>query len=78
MKNKDFAFKDLIVWHKAVDFADHAISLSENLKSDQKHFRLIEQFESASTSVPMNIAEGKGRNSKKEFIQYLYCSRFVI
>jgi four helix bundle protein len=71
----DFAFKDLLVWQKSIDFADYAISLSEDLNSPRKHFRLIEQFESASTSVPMNIAEGKGRNSKKEFIQYLYISR---
>ena len=32
-------------------------------------------MEAASTSVAMNIAEGKGRNSKKEFIQFLYIAR---
>ena len=71
----DFAFKDLKVWRRAVDFADYAISLTENLQSNRKHYRLVEQFESSATSVAMNIAEGKGRNSKKEFIQYLYISR---
>jgi four helix bundle protein len=29
-------------------------------------------MEAAVTSVPQNIAEGKGRQYKKEFIQYLY------
>lgn len=72
---KDFAFKDLKVWQRAIDFADYAISLSENLDTQRNHFRLVEQFESACTSVPMNIAEGKGRRSKKEFIQYLYIAR---
>ncbi len=72
---KDFAFKDLKVWHKAIAFADHSISLCENLNSTQRHYRLIEQFESSSTSVPMYIAEGKGRNSRKEFTQYLYIAR---
>lgn len=72
MKKKDFAFKDLNVWHKAIAFANDLISLSEDLNSPQKHYRLIGQFESASASVFMNIAEGKGRNSQKEFIQYLY------
>lgn len=72
---KEFAFKELHVWHRAVDFTDFAISLCENLNSDRKHFRLIEQMEAASTSIAMNIAEGKGRNSKKEFIHFLYISR---
>jgi four helix bundle protein len=36
---------------------------------------LIEQLEAAVTSVPMNIAEGKGRNSRKEFIHFLYVAR---
>ncbi|MDR8393388.1 four helix bundle protein [Aliifodinibius sp. S!AR15-10] len=73
--NTDFAFKDLKVWERAIEFADFAISLSENLDTPQNHFRLVEQFESACTSVSMNIAEGKGRRSKKEFIQYLYIAR---
>ncbi len=69
------AFKDLQVWQRAVEFADYSISLIEELETDRKHYRLVEQFEAASTSVAMNIAEGKGRNSKKEFIQYLYIAR---
>lgn len=35
----------------------------------------MEQFEAASTSIVMNIAEGKGRNSKKELIRDLYIAR---
>lgn len=64
---KKFAFRELKVWQKALDFANYAISLSENLQSARQHYRLIEQFEAASASVTMNIAEGKGRNSKKEY-----------
>jgi four helix bundle protein len=71
----ELAFKDLLVWHKAVDFADYMISLTENLDTGRKHYRLIDQMESAATSISMNIAEGKGRSSKKEFIQYLYIAR---
>lgn len=71
----NFAFKDLKVWHKAIDFADEVISISENLNTSRKHYRLIEQLEAAATSVPMNIAEGKGRDSKKEFVRFLYIAR---
>ncbi len=72
---KLFSFEDLIVWKKAIDFAEGVILLVDQLKAPRKHFRLIEQLESASTSVAMNIAEGKGRQTRKEFIQYLYIAR---
>lgn len=70
-----FSYEDLDIWHKAIDFANEVISIVDKLNTDRKHFRLIEQLESASTSVAMNIAEGKGRYSKKEFIQFLYIAR---
>jgi four helix bundle protein len=47
----------------------------DELDAPRRHCRLIEQLESASTNVSMNIAEGKGRQSAKEFIQFLYISR---
>ena len=70
-----FIFEELDVWKKAVDFSIKVIDFTENINTDRKHFRLIEQFESAATSVALNIAEGKGRFSKKEFIQFLYIAR---
>jgi four helix bundle protein len=35
------------------------------------HIRLVSQMEAAVVSVSQNIAEGKGRRHKKEFIQFL-------
>lgn len=70
-----FNFEDLDVWQRAVEFADGVIEISENLQSSRNHFRLVEQVEAAATSVAMNIAEGKGRFSKKEFAQFLYIAR---
>ncbi len=72
---KSFGFKELVVWQRAVDFADLIISITNNLETKEKHYRLQEQIEAAAASVASNIAEGKGRNSKKEFIQYLYIAR---
>ena len=51
------------------------LNVAQEITSHRKHYRLIEQLESASTSVALNIAEGKGRYSKKEFIQFLYVAR---
>ena len=72
---EEFGFKELIVWKKAIEFATHIIYEIDNIESDRKHFRIIEQIEAAATSIAANIAEGKGRYSKKEFKQYLYIAR---
>jgi four helix bundle protein len=69
------AYKDLLVWQKSMEFANRVIQLIDSMDTPRKHYRLLEQLESVVTSVPMNIAEGKGRESKKEFIHFLYISR---
>ena len=69
------AYKDLQVWQKGMAFASQVIQLIDELETPRKHYRLLEQLEAAVTSVPMNIAEGKGRESKKEFIHFLYIAR---
>ena len=56
-------------------FAEQVIRQSETWQTQGKHYRLLEQLEAAVTSVAMNIAEGKGRYSKKEFTHYLYIAR---
>ena len=75
MNKARFSFENLEVWQKAVEFAKMAIDLVEKINTHRKHFRLTEQLESAATSIALNIAEGKGRYSKKEFVQFLYIAR---
>ena len=75
MEGEYLSYEKLKIWDKAVHWAVQVIDLVETIETGRKHFRLIEQLESAATSVSMNIAEGKGRWSKKEFRQYLYISR---
>lgn len=71
----EFSHEKLEVWQLAIELADYGLSLSEEISTKNRHYRLLEQFEQAVSSVSQNIAEGKGRNSKKEYIQYLYISR---
>jgi len=73
--NKDFGFKNLLVWQKSMEFINLVFDVIETMETNRKHYRLIEQLESSTTSIANNIAEGKGRNSKKEFVQFLYYSR---
>ncbi len=68
-----FPFEKLEVWHLAIDFADFILELLDSFPPN-RYPRLIGQMESAVASIAQNIAEGKGRQYKKEFIQFLYVS----
>jgi len=70
-----FAYEDLQVYQRALDFAVNVISAIDEIDAPRKHYKLIEQIEASSTSVASDISEGKGRYSKKEFKQFLYISR---
>jgi four helix bundle protein len=70
-----FSFENLKVWQKPMDFAEGIVLLIEKMDTPRKHYRLIEQLEAASTSIATNIAEGKGRQTTKEFVQYISIAR---
>jgi four helix bundle protein len=70
-KSYTFPFEKLDVWRMAVDLAQKILGFLEELPQN-KHIRLISQMEAAATSPAQNIAEGCGRQYKKEFTQFLY------
>ncbi|MFT4834898.1 MAG: four helix bundle protein [Flavobacteriaceae bacterium] len=63
-------YKDLDVWKIAMDLGEDIYKLTALFPRDER-FGLISQIRRASVSVPSNIAEGAGRNSKGEFKQFL-------
>lgn len=67
-------YKELEVWQKAVS---HATQLYEITRAfpDTERFGLTSQIRRAATSVPANIAEGWGRGSTREYIQFLHVAR---
>ena len=65
-----FPFEKLDVYQMALELADYVLGLLEPIPLN-KHFRLVSQMEAAVVSVARNIAEGKERQYKKEFVQYL-------
>ena len=69
-----FPFEKLEVWQLAVDLADFVLELLDAFPPN-RHLRLVGQMEAAVTSPAQNIAEGKGRQYKKEFIQYLHIAQ---
>ena len=69
-----FPFEKLDVWQLSVDLAEFVLDLLDKFPSN-KHIRLVSQMEAAVTSPAQNIAEGKGRQYKKEFIQFLHIAQ---
>ncbi len=64
------SYKDLIVWQKAMDLAEEVYLLCKCFPRDEQ-FAFTNQLRRAVVSVPSNIAEGKGRNSKAEYLHFL-------
>ena len=54
------AYKELQVWQKGMEFANQVIQLIEGLDTPRKHFRLLEQLESAVPSVPIRLIDSTG------------------
>lgn len=67
-------FKKLEVWIKAMEIAKCAYELTSDFPSEEK-YGLTSQLRRSAVSIPSNIAEGAGRNSKKEFNQFLAIAR---
>ena len=67
-------FTKLIVWEKSMELVEIIYKLTSSFPDNEK-FNLVTQINRSAVSIPSNIAEGKGRNSDKEFKQFLYIAR---
>jgi len=62
--------RDLIAWQQAVSLVEVVYRDTAGFPK-QETFGLVAQIRRSSVSIPANIAEGAGRSSRKELIQYL-------
>lgn len=62
--------KELKIWNKAIDLAVDVYKATSIFPGDER-FGLISQSRRAAVSISSNIAEGAGRNSPKEFNNFL-------
>jgi four helix bundle protein len=74
MEQKAVGFKKLLVWQEAHLFVLDIYKISR-LFPKQELFGLMSQIQRAAVSVPANIAEGSARNSRKEFLQFLFIAQ---
>src|ERR1051325_10340971 len=68
------SFRDLIAWQKAMALATDVYRETERFPREEL-YGLTMQLRRAVVAVPSDIAEGKGRISKKEFLQMLARAR---
>jgi len=65
-----YFFKDLVVWQEAKTFALEVYDISDSFPK-QEVYGMTSQIRRAVVSIASNIAEGQGRLTKGEFIQFL-------
>lgn len=67
-------FRDLMAWQKAKALARQVYEITR-LFPDEERFGLVIQLRRAAVSIPSNIAEGRGRGTKKDFAHFLMQAR---
>jgi four helix bundle protein len=67
-------YEDLKVWRRAMDLVLEVYRSTSSFPK-QEIYGLTSQMRRAAVSVPSNIAEGKGRFSRKELLQFLFHAR---
>ena len=68
------SYKDLDVWQRAISLVTDIYKITGSFPREEL-FGLTSQIRRATCSVPLNIAEGWGRESTKSYIQFLKISR---
>jgi len=68
------SYRDLRVWQQAMDLAEEVYRETEGFPKHEL-YGLTSQIRRAAVSVASNIAEGKGRQTDRDFVNFLYHSR---
>jgi len=66
-------YEKLIAWQEAFKLCLWIYSITKSFPSDEKQ-ALVSQMRRSATSVPINMAEGNAKRSKKDHARYLEIS----
>jgi len=66
-------FRELKIWQRSMHLCTSVYELTKRLPEDEK-YGLISQVRRCSVSIPGNIAEGCGRNTNKQLVNFLNIS----
>ena len=64
------SYKDLIVWQRSMELVVALYELTEKYPKEEI-YGLTSQTRRSGVSIPSNIAEGRYRGTKKDYLQFL-------
>ena len=64
------SFRDLIVWQKSLELVTMMYEITQGFPKEEL-YGLTSQLRRSAVSIPSNIAEGKCRKNKKDYIRFL-------
>ena len=64
----------MIVWQKSISLVKEVYSFTNSFP-EEEIYGLVSQMRRSAVSIPSNIAEGWGRMSRKNYIQFLRTAR---
>ena len=67
-------YRELDVWQMSMSLCEKVYDLIRSSPADER-FALCDQLRRAAVSIPSNIAEGNGRDSKTEYARFLSIAR---
>ncbi|MDB9506783.1 four helix bundle protein [Microcystis aeruginosa CS-338/01] len=68
------SYRDLRVWQESVNLAESCYRLTKTFPKEEL-YGMTTQIRRASVSIAANIAEGYGRKTRGEYIQFLYIAQ---
>lgn len=67
---RERSFQGLLVWRQAMDLARDSYLLTKKFPKEEL-YGLTSQMRRAAVSIPANIAEGSGRSTRKDYVNFL-------
>ncbi len=68
------SFRDLVIWQKGLEIAKEVYEITKSFPKEEI-FGLTSQMRRSAVSISSNIAEGRGRSTRKDFAQFLHIAQ---
>lgn len=74
MKSHNKPYTELDVWKETRILVKEVYLITKNFPKEEQ-YGIINQIQRSAISIPSNVAEGCGRNSPKDSLQFFYIAR---